>query len=211
MSFFDFHHHHRDHRAGIYNLIYGEDIPLGFFSAGLHPNLLPLISDDHLRWLREVARHERCVAIGECGLDGLLDTEDVLQEKLFKLQIKLANECQKPIIIHCVKRFSRLVYFKNDIKVPAIIHGFNKKKSVAEDLQKHEFYLSFGKAVLQNVNLQELVKTFPEEKIFLETDTAEFDLNLLYEKTAELKNLKVEELHDQIKKNLKNLNILVNE
>jgi TatD DNase family protein len=36
-----------------------------------------------------------------------------------------------------------------------IIHGFNKKQ-IAEDLLKNNFYLSFGKAVLYNLSLQNI-------------------------------------------------------
>ena len=73
-----------------------------------------------------------------------------------------------------------------------VVHGFNKRKTIGNELQKHDFYLSFGKSVLQNVNLQEFVKEFPTDKLFLETDDSDFDIQLLYQKVSDLKNLKVE-------------------
>ena len=100
-----------------------------------------------------------------------------------------------------------MISFQKEAKVPMIIHGFNKRKTIGDELQKHDFYLSFGKSVLQNVNLQEFVKGFPIEKLFLETDAEDFDLELLYQKVADLKSLKVEELILQIEKNLKIFNI----
>ncbi|WHF50667.1 TatD family hydrolase [Chryseobacterium gotjawalense] len=207
MAYFDFHHHHFGKQAGIYNLGVGESPPNGFFSAGFHPDLSLKFSEEQFVWLREISKHENCVAIGECGLDGLINIDDAIQEALFKRQIELANKRQKPLIIHCVRRFSQVIHFQKKAKVPMIIHGFNKRKNIADDLQKHDFYLSFGKSVLQNVNLQEFVKHFPTDKLFLETDDAEFDLQLLYQKVAELKNLNVENLILQIEENLKIFNI----
>ncbi|HMU08203.1 MAG TPA: TatD family hydrolase, partial [Kaistella sp.] len=125
----------------------------------------------------------------------------------FEKQIFLANEIQKPLIIHCVRRFSQLIPFRKKTKVPMIVHGFNKRKTIGDDLLKHDFYLSFGKSVLQNVNLQDFVRDFPIEKMFLETDSADFDIKDLYEKVAEIKNLKLGEFNQKIMKNLHFLNI----
>src|SRR5699024_11491430 len=74
--------------------------------------------------------------------------------------------------------------------LPVIFHGFNRKKSIGEALLKHDFYLSFGKSVLHDVNLQQFVKDFPLEKTFLETDSADFDLEMLRseEHTSELQS-----------------------
>jgi Tat protein secretion system quality control protein TatD with DNase activity len=41
------------------------------------------------------------------------------------------------------------------------------KKKIAEDLLANNFYLSFGKAVLYNLSLQDILKNTPLDKIFL--------------------------------------------
>ena len=207
MNFFDFHHHQCTKTTGIYNLNIGEFPPNSFFSAGIHPNLGAEVVEIEFEWLREVSKNKNCLAIGECGLDGFINIDDNIQEEVFERQIELANELNKPLIIHCVKRFSQLIHFQKKAKVPMIIHGFNKRKTIGDELQKHDFYLSFGKSVLQNVNLQEFVKQFPIEKMFLETDTEDVDIKLIYQKVADLKNLKMEKLLLQIEENLKIFNI----
>ena len=88
-----------------------------------------------------------------------------------------------------------------------IIHGFNKKKAIADEMLKHGFYLSFGKSVLHSVSLQTIVKDFPLEKMFLETDDADFDIAELYQKVAELKEISLGKLQKQISNNLEILNI----
>ncbi len=88
-----------------------------------------------------------------------------------------------------------------------IVHGFNKRKTIGDDLLKNGFCLSFGKSVLYNVNLQDFVKDFPTEQLFLETDSSDFELKELYEKVAELKKISLKDLQHKIKENLRNLNI----
>ena len=209
MEFFDFHHHDSAKNSGIYNLSFQEKIPKFYFSAGIHPLSINENIEENFLWLKEIIQHKNCVAIGECGLDGLIDIDDKLQNEVFERQIRLANEIDKPLIIHCVKRFSQLIHFKKKAKVPVIIHGFNKRKTIANELWKHDFYLSFGKSVLQNVNLQDFAKDFPIEKLFLETDSADFEIEDLYRKVAELKNINLEDFTQKIKENLQFLQILV--
>ena len=207
MNFFDFHHHDADRKSGIYNLKFNEEIPEIFFSAGIHPNALSDGLEKQLLWLQEISVAENCVAIGECGLDGLIDVDEESQEKAFQAQIEIANSVKKPLIIHCVKTFSQLLKFRKMSKVPMIIHGFNKRKTIGDDLLKNGLCLSFGKSVLYNVNLQDFVKHLPIEKLFLETDSADFEIKELYQKVADLKNMRLEDLSKKIKNNLQNLQI----
>lgn len=207
MTYFDFHHHHIQRENGIYNLRFNETVPFSLFSAGIHPNDAGWNIPNQFDWLEEISKHKNCVAIGECGLDGLIDVNNSIQEDVFNRQIELANERNKPLIIHCVRRFSQLIPLKKKAKVPMIVHGFNKRKTVGEELQKHQFYLSFGKTVLHHVNLQQFVKDFPLEKLFLETDDDDFNLQELYQKVAELKGITIEELQEKIEENLKIFNI----
>ena len=207
MNFFDFHHHDADRKSGIYNLKFNEEIPEIFFSAGIHPNALSDGLEKQLLWLQEISVAENCVAIGECGLDGLIDVDEESQEKAFQAQIEIANSVKKPLIIHCVKRFSQLLKFRKMSKVPMIVHGFNKRKTIGDDLLKNGLCLSFGKSVLYNVNLQDFVKHLPIEKLFLETDSSDFEIKELYQKVADLKKISLEDLTQKIKENLKNLQI----
>ena len=207
MNFFDFHHHDADRKSGIYNLKFNEEIPEIFFSAGIHPKSLSDGLEKQLIWLQEISVAENCVAIGECGLDGLIDVDEESQEKAFQAQIEIANSVKKPLIIHCVKRFSQLLKFRKMSKVPMIVHGFNKRKTIGDDLLKNGLCLSFGKSVLYNVNLQDFVKHLPIENLFLETDSADFEIKELYQKVADLRNMRLEDLSKKIKNNLKNLQI----
>lgn len=201
MSGFDF-HHHKKYQNGIYNLSLGETVPDFGFSVGLHPKDLDENAEENFLWVIEISQNKNCLAIGECGLDALVKVDEGTQEHYFQKHIEWANEIKKPIIIHCVRRFSQLLKFKKTAEIPMIIHGFNKKKIIANELLHAGFYLCFGKAVLHNVSLHAVIKDVSLDRIFLETDDAEVNIDDLYQKVAELKSISIENLKNQIAENL---------
>lgn len=204
MYFFDFHHHTKD-KGGIYNLNLLEKPSENFYSIGLHPKDISSWNTDTKKWLEENSLSPRCLAIGECGLDALIEIPLSEQDYYFSEQIKWANLVNKPIIIHCVRQFHRLPFFKKIAKTPMIVHGFHKKATIAEDLIGHGFHLSFGNALLHDVSLQNVFRTIPNDRFFLETDAAEIDIQSVYEKAAEVKNLTISDLEQIINNNLQQL------
>ncbi|UOE38361.1 TatD family hydrolase [Chryseobacterium oryzae] len=205
MEFFDFHHHKKQVAYGIYNIDIETSAPDFLYSAGIHPKDIDEENiENQFKWLQSVIS-ENCFAIGECGLDSTVLSSMKLQEDVFLRQIQMANDFNKPIIIHCVRKFYEIISFRKFSQQPMIIHGFNKKEKVAEDLLKNNFYLSFGKAVLYNLSLQNTVKKIPLDKFFLETDNDNFNIADLYLKVSELKGISLEKLHSQILENLDTL------
>ncbi|PIF44002.1 TatD DNase family protein [Chryseobacterium sp. 52] len=202
MDFFDFHHHKKNVLHGIYNIDLGTAPPDSPYSIGIHPKDIVVDSlDEQFRWL-ESNISENCLAIGECGLDSIVPIPQKIQEKVFLRQILMSNEVKKPLIIHCVRKFYEVISFTKKAEQPFIIHGFNKKERIAEDLLKNNFYLSFGKAVLYHLSLQEIVRNTPLDKIFLETDNECFNIEELYSKVSEIKGISLEKLSEQIVENL---------
>jgi Mg-dependent DNase len=203
MDFLDF-HHHKPTQIGIYNLDLNEKIPTKRFSIGLHPKDITENWRSDFEKIKEISLSENCLAIGECGLDGLISVDEKLQTDIFQSHIIWAEEIKKPIIIHCVRRFSQILHFKKT-KVPLIIHGFNKKENIAQELLQSGFYLSFGKAALDNLSLQKIIKDIPLQRMFLETDNADFEISSLYEKVSEIKSISLEDLKAQTWENLENV------
>lgn len=209
MILFDFHHHNRENTYGIYNLEPKEIVIEKKFSVGIHPKDIDENWEENFEKIKEISLLPNCVAIGECGLDGLISVNENLQKEVFENHILWANQINKPVIIHCVKRFSEIIPFQKIAEIPLVIHGFNKKKTIADEMLKHGFYLSFGKSVLHSLSLQSILKEFPLEKMFLETDDANFNIEELYQKTAEIKGISIENLHNKILKNLESLPIKI--
>ncbi|MEG0927756.1 TatD family hydrolase [Chryseobacterium sp.] len=202
MEFFDFHHHKKNIRDGIYNLDI-EEIPPDFpYSIGIHPRDIDVTNiNQQLSWMKSMM-FQNCFAIGECGLDSMVAIDQKIQGEVFLQQIKIANEIKKPIIIHCVRKFYEVISFKKKSTQAMIIHGFNKKQRIAADLLANNFYLSFGKAVLYNLSLQDILKSTPLDKLFLETDNEDFKIEELYLKVSEIKDISLEQLNEQILENL---------
>lgn len=209
MILFDFHHHNRENTYGIYNLEPKEIVTEKKFSVGIHPKDIDENWEENFEKIKEISLLPNCVAIGECGLDGLIPVNENLQKEVFEKHILWANQINKPVIIHCVKRFSEIIPFQKTAKTPLVIHGFNKKKTIADEMLRHGFYLSFGKSVLHSLSLQSILKEFPLEKMFLETDDANFNIEELYQKTAEIKGISFENLHNKILKNIESLSIKI--
>lgn len=205
MDFFDFHHHKKNVPYGIYNVEFNAIPPDSTYSLGIHPKDIDInLIDLQLDWLVSNI-NENCFAIGECGLDSLVSIEQKIQENIFLRQIKISNEVKRPLIIHCVRKFYEVISFKKYAEQPMIIHGFNKTQNIADDLLKNNFYLSFGKPVLYNLSLQNILKNTPLDRIFLETDNEYFNIEELYQKASELKGISLEKLNEQIVENLEKI------
>lgn len=148
----------------------------------------------------KIARHPQVIAIGETGLDRLISTSMETQINVFKQQIQLAEQVQKPLIIHAVRTFNELIRLKQQIKpsVAWIIHGFRGKKQIAEQLVKHGFYLSFGEKYQE-----EALRHTPLNRIFLETDESTQPIGVLYRKAADNLSIPLEEFSENIRQNIR--------
>lgn len=206
LSFFDF-HYHSGQKFGIKNWNFEDGFPENdlLFSVGIHPNQVAKNLEMPLKLVTEMATSPNCVTIGECGLDGLITVSEDLQKKAFHLQIDLANKLKKPLIIHCVRRFQEIIDAKRLSETPMIIHGFNRKKELADRLFNDGFYLSFGKALLRNVSLQQILKSAPADRFFLETDAADLDIAELYGVAAQCRQISEDELATQMFENIEKI------
>ena len=176
-------------------------------SIGIHPwygrlEELP----KNMKYLNVLAKQDNVKLIGECGLDKLKGEEMTKQLQILEAQINLAEQLNKPVILHCVKAFDELIALKKRLKpsVPMMIHGFNKKYEMAQQLMAQGFYLSFGAAVLKSEEVAKVLKEI-NEPFFLETDESEVDIVQIYERVAEIKKITVDELKDVIFANWKKL------
>jgi len=89
------------------------------------------------------------------------------------------------------------------MEVSMIIHGFSKSEQLAKQLIDNGFYLSFGKYLLRNPELEAVFKSIPNDRFFLETDTIDETLEEVYKIAASYKNVTVEALQKQVEVNWK--------
>ena len=201
MNFFNLHTHHFSNQENVLELV--NQYPQEFensapnYSIGIHPwHIVKDRIDKDLHIIESKLNYENCLAIGECGLDKRIEIPMALQQMVFEKQLALAEKYQKPVIIHCVAAFQEIIAIKNKLKitVPLIIHGFSKNIEVGNHLVKNGFYLSFGKYLILNKELELVFNSIPNDRLFLETDTIEQDIRAVYELAAKYKNIEVDEM-----------------
>ena len=173
------------------------DASIPNYSIGIHPWYIDenrLESD--LEIIKEKLQLNECLALGECGLDKRIEIPLDLQISVFKKQLEIVKQTNKPIVLHCVAAYDEVIAIKRDMKIenPMIIHGFSKNEQVAKSLLNNGFYLSFGKYLLRNPDLEKVFTFAPENQILLETDTIEESIYEVYEKAASIKGISVEEM-----------------
>ena len=154
------------------------------FSVGIHPWYISENYHSDLQMLKNHASNKRVVLIGECGLDKNSKTTASIQIQVFKAQVKLSEELQKPLIIHCVGYFNELLTIKKDMNPQQlwIVHGFRGKPQLATQLLKAGCALSFG----EKYN-EDSVRVTPIEKLYIETDESTVSIETIYRKIAVVK------------------------
>jgi TatD DNase family protein len=153
---------------------------------------------------QKLGLHE-CLALGECGLDKRSETPFELQQSVFERQLALAEKYKKPVVIHCVAAFQEVIEIKKRLKitVPMIVHGFSKKVELAKQLIDNGFYVSFGKNLLRNPELESVFKSIPNDRFLLETDMIEEGIQDVYTLAAKYKDLELKELQRIVNTNYK--------
>ncbi len=152
-----------------------EDFPQVYAAVGRHPNSATGFDDADLAELEALAAHERCVAIGETGLDFFRNeapAED--QTRAFLAQIELARRVAKPLIIHtraADEDTLRLLEEHAD-GVRVILHCFSMADRVAECLEHEDWWLSFaGNCTYpRNDALMLAALRVPAQRLLVETD-----------------------------------------
>ena len=212
MQLYNLHTHKFTNNPSILELVnqypWEFDASIPQYSIGIHPwhiNEERLTTD--LKMIEEKLQLKQCLALGECGLDKRVEVSMALQIEVFEKQIALAEQYQKPLVLHLVAAFDELIEIKKRLKisVPIIIHGFSKNEQVAKQLIANGFYLSFGKYLLQNPELKEVFQSVPNDRFFLETDTIEETLEEVYTLATAYKGMSLEELQTLVATNWKNV------
>lgn len=185
MLFIDFHTHQVPERKDVVAVVDGRD------TWGIHP------------W---VADQEHCVpdltavlAIGECGLDALKGPSLQVQEAVFRQQIDLARRYEKPLVVHCVRAFDKLLKLQKSPISPLffMFHGFRGKPRQLRSLVDAGFFVSFG----WRLNEQSLLDC-PLDRLMLETDTDTLHtIEELYNRVARMRGLEVEALTEIMAEN----------
>ncbi|EPB79944.1 hydrolase, TatD family [Ancylostoma ceylanicum] len=150
-----------------------------YFTAGVHPHDAKDFNENSLNTLRELQSHEQCVAVGECGLDfnRNFSPQDV-QKEVFRKQVELACELNKPLFIHEREAHEDMVRILGDAGErlpPAVIHCFTGTEDEAKKYVDLGYYIGLTgflwKDRLPNgVQVALRNGSIPLDRLLIETD-----------------------------------------
>ena len=151
-----------------------EDFPQVYAAIGRHPNAAKGFDDADLAELRALAAHERCLAIGETGLDFYREGAPAAdQQRAFAAQIALARETGKPLVIHSraadQPTLAQLSCEAGGLSV--VMHCFSMPDSLDECLRRG-YAISFaGNVTYKNAaELAAAAGRVPQDSLLVETD-----------------------------------------
>jgi TatD DNase family protein len=147
-------------------------------SIGIHPHEADQHADLGESALREAAAHPRVIGIGETGLDYYYDKSDRdVQQALFRTHITVARETGLPIIIHTRNAEGDTARILEEEMgkgaFPALIHCFTASADFGRKVLDLGLTISIsGIVTFKNAkDLQDFVKTVPEDRLLVETDS----------------------------------------
>jgi len=148
------------------------------FAVGLHP------LDSH-KWTEKMAEQikslaqsdSRVVAIGETGLDYYKADNQAQQKEVFQAHLAIADELNKPLIIHCREAaFELYTLLKNFARqkgsIKGVMHCWGGTPTETKWFLDLGFYISFsGIVTFKNAKtVQESAKIVPSDRLLIETD-----------------------------------------
>lgn len=194
-----------------------------YASLGVHPNTpmdAPLTEED----LLSRCKSPKIIAIGETGLDYYRSEGDLeWQRERFRCHIRVAQQVNKPIIVHCRDAKTDTIAILNEEQagdVGGVMHCFVDDWETAKAALDLNFYISFsGIVTFKNAtDLQEVAKKIPLDRILVETDSPYLApvpyrgkinqpayVQEVAKYIAELKGLKFEQVAEETTNNFFNL------
>ncbi|MDD2689433.1 MAG: TatD family hydrolase [Candidatus Omnitrophica bacterium] len=182
-----------------------------YASVGIHPHEADNFDEKSENSIRQLAKKEKVVAIGEIGLDYFKNYSKLENQKpLFISMLKLAKELDKPVVIHSRQaQNDTLKIIKESMPLKGVVHCFSGDVDFLKAFLDLGFFVSFTcNITYKNANnLRAIVKETPLEKLLLETDAPYLApeglrgarnepafIKLLAEEVAKIKEVSMEEV-----------------
>ncbi len=152
-----------------------ERFPEVYAAVGVHPNAATGFSDSDYAEIEALARHPRCVAVGETGLDYFREHaphED--QARAFRAQIEIAREVGKPVMIHtrAADDDTLAILDEHASGMKVILHCFSMGDRIDDCLAHPDWWISFAGNVTypKNESLRAAALKVPASRLLVETD-----------------------------------------
>ncbi|GJH42183.1 YchF/TatD family DNA exonuclease [Pasteurella canis] len=145
-------------------------------ACGVHPLNLDEESFDYDKLLK-LAQDPKVIAIGETGLDYYYSHDNkTLQQEIFAQQIQIANQLNKPVIVHTrsAREDTIRILAENGItQCGGVLHCFTENWEMAKQGLDLGLYISLsGIITFKNAEeLREVARQVPLDRLLVETDS----------------------------------------
>ena len=149
-----------------------------YFTAGFHPTELKKFKEGDFEKISALAKHPKCVAIGEIGLDyHYEDTDKVAQKEAFLTQLNLAYGLSLPVVIHsrdCAEDMLEILKSNSPLlKNGFLLHCFSHSTEIALEIEKLGGHFSFGgtSTYSGSKKAKRTILALGEDRLLTETDS----------------------------------------
>ncbi|KXF79704.1 TatD family hydrolase [Enterovibrio coralii] len=154
-----------------------------YFAVGLHPVWMAEHKEEDIAKLDQylASRPEKCVAVGECGLDfAIPNPEREKQIAFLEAHLLLAEKYKLPVILHCRKAHNDLLQvLKRFPSVKGVLHAFSGSEQQGLDYIKRNFLLGVGGTITyaRANKTRNAVGRLPLSSLLLETDAPDMPIS----------------------------------
>ncbi len=159
------------------SIAFAHRYPHMYAACGIHPDDVGELNEEQMQHLRNLCLDEKCVAVGEIGLDyhWMVESKEV-QQKWFIRQLELAIELGLPVNIHSRDAAQDTFDIMRDHHAGTtggIIHCYSGSPEMAREYVKMGYYLGIGGVVTfsNGKTLKKVVEQIPLEMLVTETDS----------------------------------------
>ncbi len=162
-----------DVASSLASLEMAEKYPFVYAACGYHPESALEFTDDRLAEIEKMLSHEKCVAVGEIGLEYHYDfvPKDV-QKDVFEKHLQLAVKYDMPVIVHDREAHADTMELLMKYKPKGVLHCYSGSTEMAKEVLKLGMYIGLGGAVTfkNAVKPVEVAEMIPLDRLLLETD-----------------------------------------
>lgn len=189
-----------------------------FYSVGLHPWHIKIPDENNklLEMVEDAQEFDHVIFIGECGLDKKTKTNFEEQKRVFKAQAFMAEEFQKPLIIHCVSAFNEVLELHKTLhpSMSWIMHRYSGNIQITKQLENRNILFSFGENLFYKKS--KVIESFvylPLNKILFETDECKRNVAEIYQQASIIKDISIDLLKQAVWDNFNRIekNLLFNQ
>lgn len=162
-----------DVKSSLESLEMAEKYPFVYAACGYHPESALDFTDDNLLEIEKMLAHEKCVAVGEIGLEYHYDfvPKDV-QKYVFEKHLELAVKYDMPVIVHDREAHADTMELLKKYNPKGVLHCYSGSAEMAKEVLKMGMYIGLGGAVTfkNAVKPVEVAEMIPLDRLLLETD-----------------------------------------